>query len=178
MNAAQLRRVNAESFAHYRRGLIALLLDAVEHGASIGFLADFDEAQAHTYINSVQADLEHGSLLLWVVVDNDEQVLASVQLGLCQKANGRNRAEVQKLLVLHQARRRGLGQQLMSALELAARQHQRGLLYLDTEAGSAAEAFYQALGYTRVGELPNYCQNPAGHYAPTAIYFKTLGQPA
>ena len=29
MNAAQLRRVNAESFAHYRRGLINLLLDAV-----------------------------------------------------------------------------------------------------------------------------------------------------
>ena len=29
MNAAQLRRVNAESFAHYRQGLIDLLLDAV-----------------------------------------------------------------------------------------------------------------------------------------------------
>ncbi|MNN92788.1 Acetyltransferase [compost metagenome] len=51
-------------------------------------------------------------------------------------------------------------------------------MYLDTEAGSAAETFYQPLGYTRVGELPNYCQSPDGHYAPTAIYFKTLGQPA
>ena len=97
---------------------------------------------------------------------------------LCQKANGLNRAEVQKLLVHSEARRRGLGQQLMQALEQAARQLKRGLLYLDTEAGSGAEAFYSALGYSRVGELPNYCQSPDGRYAPTAIYFKTLGQPA
>ncbi|SEM88410.1 acetyltransferase [Pseudomonas sp. ok272] len=177
MNTAQLRLVNTESFAHYRQGLVDLLFDAVRHGASLGFMADLDDSQARAYLNTVQADLANGSLLLWVVVD-DERVVASVQLGLCQKANGRNRAEVQKLQVLHQARRRGLGQQLMGVLELAARQHQRGLLYLDTEAGSAAEAFYQSLGYTRIGELPNYCQSPDGHYTPTAIYFKTLGQPA
>ncbi|MGY4814920.1 GNAT family N-acetyltransferase [Pseudomonas chlororaphis subsp. piscium] len=176
MNAAQLRRVHAESFAHYRQGLIDLLFDAVGHGASVGFMADLDEEQARAYVNSVQASVTDGSLLLWVVVQ-DERVLASVQLALCQKPNGLNRAEVQKLQVRHEARRRGLGQQLMHAVEQAAHQHKRGLLYLDTEAGSDAEAFYGALGYTRVGELPNYCQSPDGTYTPTAIYFKTLGQP-
>ncbi|WP_330212445.1 GNAT family N-acetyltransferase [Pseudomonas sp. Z18(2022)] len=174
---AQLRRVNAESFAHYRQGLVELLLDAVKHGASVGFMADFDEAQARSYLSGVQASIEDGSLLLWVVV-RDEQVVASVQLALCLKANGLNRAEVQKLLVHSEARRRGLGQQLMAALELSARQYKRGLLYLDTEAGSGAEAFYQSLRYTKIGELPNYCQSPDGRYTPTAIYFKTLGQPA
>ncbi|AZC28628.1 Acetyltransferase [Pseudomonas chlororaphis subsp. piscium] len=176
MNAAQLRRVHAESFAHYRQGLIDLLFDAVGHGASVGFMADLDEEQARAYVNGVQASVTDGSLLLWVVVQ-DERVLASVQLALCQKPNGLNRAEVQKLQVRHDARRRGLGQQLMHAVEQEARQHKRGLLYLDTEAGSDAEAFYGALGYTRVGELPNYCQSPDGTYTPTAIYFKTLGQP-
>ncbi|CAH0257201.1 GNAT family N-acetyltransferase [Pseudomonas carnis] len=176
MSAAQLRRVNAESFAHYRRGLIELLLDAVQHGASVGFMADFDEAQARDYPQQ-QAGVEDTSLLLWVVV-RDEQVIASVQLALCQKANGLNRAEVQKLLVHSSARRHGLGQQLMNTLELAARQHKRGLLYLDTEAGSGAEAFYQSLRYTKLGELPDYCQSPDGRYSPTAIYYKTLGQPA
>ena len=39
----------------------------------------------------------------------------------------------------------------MSALEQAALQHKRGMLYLDTEAGSPAEDFYRSLGYTRVG---------------------------
>lgn len=174
---AQLRRVNAESFAHYRQGLVELLLDAVKHGASVGFMADFDETQARSYLSGVQASIEDGGLLLWVVV-RDEQVVASVQLALCLKANGLNRAEVQKLLVHSEARRRGLGQQLMAALELSARQYKRGLLYLDTEAGSGAEAFYQSLRYTKIGELPNYCQSPDGRYTPTAIYFKTLGQPA
>ncbi|KIH85458.1 GNAT family N-acetyltransferase [Pseudomonas batumici] len=176
MNAAQLRRVNTESFAHYRQGLIDLLLDAVRHGASVGFLADLDAAQARDYFDTVQAALQDGSLLLWVVV-RDEQVLASVQLSLCQKPNGLNRAEVQKLLVYSEARHRGLGQQLIEALEQTARQHKRGLLHLDTEVGSEAEAFYSALGYTRVGELPNYCATPDGRYKATAIYYKTLGQP-
>jgi len=26
--------------------------------------------------------------------------------------------------------------------------------------------------------LPDYCQSPDGRYSPTAIYFKTLGQPS
>ena len=62
MNAAQLRRVNAESFAHYRLGLIELLLDAVKHGASVGFMDDFDETQARTYLSGVQASIEDASL--------------------------------------------------------------------------------------------------------------------
>ena len=174
MNAAQLRRVHAESFAHYRQGLIELLLEAVGYGASVGFMADLNATQARAYFDEVQANLEQGNLLLWVVV-KDEQVLASVQLALCQKANGRNRAEVQKLLVREHARRRGLGQQLMSALEIAARQHKRGMLYLDTEAGSAAEDFYRTQGYTRAGQIPDYACNPSGKYRPTALYYKILG---
>ena len=177
MNPAQLRRVTDESFAHYRQGLAQLLLDAVHNGASVGFMADLTEAQAYAWCDGLKPDVAAGALLLWVVVQ-DEQVLASVQLALCQKANGLNRAEVQKLMVLKDAQRRGLGQQLMQALEQAAQQLKRGLLFLDTEAGSPAEAFYTSLAYTRVGELPNYCQSPDGRYAPTAIYYKTLGQPA
>ncbi|MDR9752220.1 GNAT family N-acetyltransferase [Pseudomonas sp. SZMC_28357] len=173
MNAAQLRRVNVESIAHYRQGLVDLLLDAVGYGASVGFMADLDAAQAREYFDEVQAQVIKGSVLLWVVV-KDEQVLASVQLNLCQKANGLNRAEVQKLLVREQARRRGLGQQLMQALELAARQHKRGMLYLDTEAGSPAEAFYRALGYSKAGQIPDYACDPQGTYRPTALYYKIL----
>ena len=173
MNPAQLRRVNVESFAHYRQGLIDLLLDAVGYGASVGFMADLDAAQARAYFDEVQQQVNKGSVLLWVVV-KDEEVQASVQLGLCQKANGLNRAEVQKLLVREQARRRGLGQQLMNALELEAAKHKRGMLYLDTEAGSPAEEFYKALGYTRAGEIPDYACDPHGTYRPTALYYKIL----
>jgi len=175
MNAAQLRRVNAESYPHYRQGLVDLLLDAVKQGASIGFMANIQPEEALAYFDGVRAELEKGERLLWVVVQ-EEQVLASVQLSLCQKPNGLNRAEVQKLLVLKPAQRRGLGGQLISALEQAAQQHKRGLLHLDTEAGSPAETFYRSLGYINIGKLPDYACNPDGEYKPTAIYYKTLSR--
>ena len=176
MSHEQVLQVTPHTFNDYREGLITLLVDAVHHGASVGFMSDLDVPQASAYFCEVLSQLEQGSLLLWVLIE-DQRVLASVQLALCQKANGLNRAEVQKLLVLNEARRRGLGQVLIQALEHGARQHKRGLLHLDTEAGSPAENFYSALGYTRVGELPNYCRSPDGHYSPTAIYFKTLSEP-
>jgi acetyltransferase len=177
MNAAQLRRVTGESFAHYRHGLVALLLDAVHRGASVGFMADLSADEAYTWWEGVKTDVEHGKVLLWVVVQ-EEQVLATVQLALCQKANGLNRAEVQKLLVLHHARRRGLASQLMSAVEQAAQQHNRGLLFLDTLSGSPAEDFYRALGYQLSGKLPDYACNPDGEYHATAIYYKLLRKSA
>lgn len=175
MNTAQLRRVNSESFAHYRRGLVALLLDAVQRGASVGFMADLSEGEAHLWWEGIHTEVEQGKVLLWVVVQ-DERVLATVQLALCQKANGLNRAQVQKLLVLHQARRHGLATQLMQAVEQAAVQHKRGLLYLDTEAGSPAEDFYRGLGYELSGKLPDYACNPQGDYHPTVVYYKLLSR--
>lgn len=173
MNAAQLNRVTHESLVYYRDGLVALLLDAVQHGASVGFLADIDAQQAEHYFEEVRQRLVSGELLLWVV-GKDKEVLGSVQLGLCLKPNGLNRAEVQKLLVHSAARRRGLGQQLIQALELTARQKQRGMLYLDTEAGSGAEDFYRSLGYSKAGEIPDYACGPDGVYRATALYYKLL----
>ncbi|RWU26372.1 GNAT family N-acetyltransferase [Pseudomonas alkylphenolica] len=173
MNAAHLHRVTHESLAHFRDGLVTLLLDAVRHGASVGFLDDIDAQQANSYFDEVKQRLSSGELLLWVV-SKDQEVIGSVQLGLCQKPNGLNRAEVQKLLVHSQAQRHGLGQQLMQVLEATARQKQRGMLYLDTEAGSGAEAFYRALGYTKAGEIPQYACSPDGTYRATALYYKLL----
>ncbi|WP_040259989.1 GNAT family N-acetyltransferase [Pseudomonas massiliensis] len=176
MNPAQLRRVTLESFAHYRPGLVELLLDAVADGASIGFLNDLDSAAATDYFNSLSVEISQGDRLLWVVVKN-EAVVASVQLALCQKPNGRNRAEVQKLLVRTDCRRHGLGSQLMTALESEARHLKRGLLFLDTETGSPAEDFYQGLGYQRAGQIPDYACSPDGTYRPTSLYFKLLQGP-
>ena len=121
MNAAQLRRVTVESFAHYRQGLVELLLDSVKQGASIGFLADVDAHEANSFLDEVKNRIAINDLVLWVVV-RDEQVLASAQLVFCKRVNGLNRAEVQKLMVRSDAQRRGMGQQLMEAVEVAARQ--------------------------------------------------------
>lgn len=172
-----LQRLGPSDFAAYRQGLIALLLDAVEHGASVGFLADLDAQSAHAYFAQVETALMEGSLLLWVAHERD-RVLGSVQLSLCQKPNGLNRAEIQKLLVLSEARRRGIARLLMQAVEQAAASHKRGLLYLDTEAGSDAEQLYRHLGYQCIGGLPDYACGPDGTYRANAIYYKTLARPS
>lgn len=170
-------RVLPEQFEAYRPGLLDLLIDSVRDGASIGFLADIDPAQAHAYLDEVLAGLRDGSRLLWVACEQT-QLLGSAQLSLCQKPNGLNRAEVQKLLVRTSARRRGLARTLMHCLEAQARELRRGLLYLDTEAGSQAEQLYQSLGYRCIGGLPDYACGPDGQYRANAIYYKTLSSPA
>ena len=45
---------------------------------------------------------------------------------------------------------------LMQAVEAAAAQRGRSLLVLDTETGSAGQHLYAALGYTAIGEIPQY----------------------
>lgn len=172
-----LQRLDSAGLATYRQGLIALLLDAVEHGASLGFLADLDAQGAHAYFAQVEAALLESSLLLWVAHEQG-RVLGSVQLSLCQKPNGLNRAEIQKLLVLSEARRRGIARLLMQAVEQEAVSHKRGLLYLDTEAGSDAEQLYRHLGYQCIGGLPDYACGPDGTYRANAIYYKTLARPS
>jgi acetyltransferase len=176
MDTTNIERLTAEAFEAYRLSLIELLIDAVRHGASVGFLDDLDAAEASAYFDQVLTGLREGSHLLWVAHDRG-QVLGSVQLVLCRKRNGLNRAEVQKLLVLASARRRGIARALMQRLEDEARDLNRGLLYLDTEAGSEAERFYQAEGYACIGGLPDYACGPDGSYRANAIYYKTLARP-
>jgi acetyltransferase len=113
------------------------------------------------------------SLLLWVVESNG-QVVGSVQLALCEKENGRHRAEVQKLFVLRSARGLGISTSLMQAVEAAARSQRRSLLVLDTLLGSHAEKVYRHLGWQRAGEIPDFAAAPDGALFPTVYYFKRL----
>ncbi|WP_296952270.1 GNAT family N-acetyltransferase [uncultured Massilia sp.] len=153
-----------------------LLLDAVAHGASLGFLAGVDGGEARRYWDGVRAAVADGTHVL-LAAAHEGTLVGTVQLALCQKANGRHRAEVQKMIVHSRVRRRGLGSVLLRAAEAEARALNRGLLFLDTEAGSGAEQLYRDLGYTRVGEVPDYACTPGGKWHPTAIYYKTLFAP-
>jgi acetyltransferase len=169
----QVRMLDAAGVKMHAPELRALLLDAVTHGASVGFVMPLADGVADAYWSEVANAVEAGSRI--VLVGWREHVLVgTVQLDLCMKPNGSNRAEVQKLLVHSGARRGGVASGLMEALEMQALALRRGLLFLDTEAGSDAEALYQRLGYTRVGELPEYCATPDGAWRATAIYYKTL----
>ncbi|MCV9880620.1 GNAT family N-acetyltransferase [Brenneria izbisi] len=165
--------LNVATLPVYRGELADLLVDAVAKGASIGYQSQVSHEEAESYFHSLRPSIAKGERMLWIARDF-EGVVGSIQLELCQKSNGQNRAEIQKLLVHSHARRMGVGRKLMQVLEKTALQQQRGLLYLDTQAGSPAEMFYRTLGYRYLGELPDYACTPDGYYHPTAIYYKRL----
>lgn len=168
-----IHRLDPGAIRALRPQLASLLLDAVADGYSLGFLAGLDTDQLDAYWAGVEAEVGRGSRVL-LGARRDGRLVGTVQLDLCQKPNGSNRAELQKMLVHCTERRRGVGTALLQAAEIEALGLRRGLLFLDTEAGSGAEHLYGKAGYTRVGELPDYACSPNGHWRPTAIWFKTL----
>lgn len=156
-------------------GLAALLADAVEHGASVGFLLPLPAAEVHAYWRKVAADTAAGAKVVLAAFAADGRLVGSAQLGLEWRANGRHRAEVQKVMVLHAARGRGIGAALMRRIEEEARVRGRRLLFLDTSVGAGgAEDFYRRLGWTRAGGIPDYAANPDGTLAPNAIFYRCL----
>ncbi|CNI38280.1 GNAT family N-acetyltransferase [Yersinia pekkanenii] len=172
--------LNAATLPVYRSELASLLIDAVSHGASVGYnTRALSQGEAESYYHGLCPAIAKETLLLWLARD-ETGVTGTIQLDLCQKPNGLNRAEVQKLLVHSRSRRTGIGHKLIVTMESTAVQLRRGLLYLDTQAGSPAESFYRAQGYRCMGEIPDYACTPDNNYHPTAIYFKrlfTMNQP-
>src|SRR5260370_16031770 len=101
--------------------LAALLMDAVDSGASIGFMPQLAESEALDYWRSVIAAMREGSRVLLAALDGDA-IQGSVQLALELRPNGNHRAEATKLFVHRRARRRGLAQALMGGVESTARE--------------------------------------------------------
>src|SRR3712207_2960382 len=105
--------------------LVDLLQDAVAGGASVGFLPPVGQEEAVAYWESVVAALAEDSRVLLIARRPDGTVVGTVQLDLAMRANGRQRAEVSKLMVHSSARRQGIGRALMLALEEQARRLSR-----------------------------------------------------
>ncbi|GGB63973.1 hypothetical protein GCM10011316_39740 [Roseibium aquae] len=97
-----------------------------------------------------------------------------VMLLLAQQNNGGHRAEVAKLMVHPQARRRGVARRLLAAVEQKAQALGRTLLVLDTVTGDAAEGMYARLGYHHVGVIPGYAVAARGGLQATTVFYKAL----
>jgi acetyltransferase len=154
-------------------GLATLLEDAVNNGASVGYLRPLDSRLSNRYWREVCDALATGGRILLVARDGVE-IVGSVQLDLSRKPNGRHRAEVQKLLVLSRHRRRGIARDLMRAIEEEARRANRSLLVLDTESGSDAVAFYESQGWARCGSIPDFALSADGVPTANILYYKRL----
>ncbi|KUH40609.1 acetyltransferase [Streptomyces kanasensis] len=164
-------RVRAEAGG----ALAALLRDAVHDGASVGFLAPLDTAEAAAWWRSAAAEVESGARTVWAARGAGGELLGVVSLVRPALPNQRHRGDVSKLLVHTSARGRGLGRRLLAAAEAGAADAGLTLLVLDTETGSPAEGLYRSAGWTRAGTVPGYAADPAGVPRGTTYYYKALG---
>lgn len=155
-------------------GLVLLLTDSVESGASVGFLPPVAESEAVGYWQDVISAVRAGSKILLAAIEEPDTVAGAVQIELASKANAQHRAEVQKLMVRTDQRGQGLGRALMDMVESVAREAGRTLLVLDTRQGDIAEQLYLSLGYTLAGVIPQYARSANGELHATSLFYKQL----
>jgi GNAT superfamily N-acetyltransferase len=167
--------VGAGEMEAARPRLCEILIDCVEHGASVGFLAPLHPADADTYWRRVERAVGDGRCVVLVAALDDGVVAGTVQLDVDTLPNQPHRATVSKLLVHTASRRRGVGEALIAALERVALDAGRWLLTLDT-ATPDAERLYERMGWTPSGAIPKYALNPDSTLTATTFYWKELSR--
>jgi GNAT superfamily N-acetyltransferase len=169
-----VRRVGATEAAARVKDLADVLVDCVEGGASVSFMLPLPREKAVAFWRSVANGVERGERVLVVAEDGEGQLLGTVQLALSMPDNQQHRGDIAKMLVHRKARRRGIAQRLMAAIEDEARKEGRTVLVLDTVTGSDAERLYERAGWQRVGVIPKYALMPTGEFCATTVFFKHL----
>lgn len=174
----KIEPIEAPAIDQYRADLVALLIDVVDGGASVNFIAPLDPAIAHTFWDKIRSDLLSKSRVVLAAFTEDQGVrliIGCVHLAVAMPPNGVYRAEIQKLLVHSKYRKQGIGGALMRAVESFARRLGKSLLVLDTEAHSTADALYGQWGFTRAGVIPQFALDSTGtKLIDTVIYYKLL----
>jgi ribosomal protein S18 acetylase RimI-like enzyme len=173
VDGIEVRRLGAAEARTELDGLANVLVDCVEGGASVSYLAPFSHEQARAAFEAVAAEVERGRRLILAAFAQGELV-GTVQVVLAMPPNQPHRAEIAKLLVRRSARRRGIARRLMARAEREALAEGKTLLVLDTVTGDDAERLYERLGFTKAGVIPGYALYPDGRPCDTTIFWKRL----
>jgi GNAT superfamily N-acetyltransferase len=172
-----VRPLDAAAYRAAIPALAWLILDAVESGAGVNFLAGVTHDEAAAWWSERIPQVVSGQITPFVAVDeavDGAAIVGSVLLMRSRNPNSPHRAEIGKVLVLRSARRQGVGAALMAAAEAQAVADGRWLLILDTVSDSPADAFYRSLGWQVVGVIPNHAMTPDGITAATTYFYKDL----
>jgi GNAT superfamily N-acetyltransferase len=168
-----VRQLDATEARRYTSLLADVLLDCVDGGASVSFMADLTKSVAEAFFEKCVDGIERGERIL-LAAFHDDELVGTVQVTTATPPNQPHRADIAKLLVRRSARGQGIATQLMGNAEEASRKAGKTLLVLDTVTGESAERLYSRMGWTKAGIIPNYALFPDGRWCDTTIFWKTL----
>jgi GNAT superfamily N-acetyltransferase len=169
----EIRRLTAAEVRQHLGALAEVLLDCVEGGASVSFMASLSRAEAEAFFENVLEGVQKADRIL-LAAFFDSKLVGTVQIVVSMPPNQPHRADVAKLLVLRSARGKGVGRRLMEHAEEVSRLAGKTLLVLDTATGDDAEKLYVRLGWTRLGVIPRYAMYPDGRWGDTSFFWKRL----
>lgn len=172
----ELKLLPADAAAAHLPELASLLHACVHGGASVSFVLPYSQEDAQAYWRGkVLPAVASGTLKLWVACQ-DGRIAGSVQLDTDTPPNQPHRAEVRKLLVHPDFRRRGIARLMMLEVDAMAARLGRRLITLDTRTGDSAEPLYASLGYLTVGVISGFSRDPfdAAKVDGTTIMYKQL----
>jgi len=174
--APTLNIVALRSTPQVTAALTEILVEAVASGASVSFMHPLSPDTASAFWAKSLAAAEEGRrVVLGAMADDD--LVGTVTLHLDCPPNQPHRGEIAKVLTRVAWRGRGVGRTLMREAERIACERGRTLLTLDAAAEDGAGLFYEKLGYTKAGVIPDYALKPYGGLCGTIIYWKRIGGP-
>jgi len=153
--------------------LAEILVDAVDSGASVSFLAPLSMSDSRVFWRKVIHSVREGAVVLLGAMVED-RLVGTVQMRLDTPPNQQHRIEVVKLLVHRSKRGQGIDTLLMQQLERSALSRSRFLFVLDSLADSPASKLYESIGYKCAGIIPEYAKLRDGTMGATAVYYKLV----
>lgn len=166
--------LTADGIDQHLQDLASVLTACVHAGASVSFILPHTMNDSISFWSRRVRPAVHAQTRIVLVAKRAGRIAGTVQLDYDTPPNQAHRAEVSKLLVHPEFRRRGIARALMIEIEKHANRLGRSLLTLDT-ANNGAKALYLTLGYEAAGVIPAFARDPIeDRLDPTTYMYKML----
>ena len=165
----RLERVDDEQIV----ALADVLIDAIDSDAGVSFLHPLEPVRAQAFWREVAEDVEAAG------APCSSQRTRTASSARCSSSSrsprtSRTGPTCRRCSSTGAPAAAGLGAALLEAAEQTGRDCGKTLLVLDTNTGSDAERLYARMGWTRVGEIPDFSIQPRGGLRATTVFYKVL----
>jgi GNAT superfamily N-acetyltransferase len=168
-----LRTLTPSEAAGHLAHFSDLLIDAVQGGAGVNFMADVTRADVDAYWqNQIMGFASNDRI--WLVAEVESRIVGMVMCVFAPQPNQPYRAEISKMLVHSSHRNKGVGAALMQRIEAEALKAGKVLLVLDTVTESAGDRLYRRMGWTAFGTVPGFAYLPDGTPQAATFFMKQL----